>query len=133
MDAVHALPVQFSAGTVYLCPIYNDLPVFSPDPCVFKSTAAYQSPAQPAQDILELLRIHLFEVPVDGLPVREFLCTGLFSTQLPYIFNHGIGIQFFTCFPHAADVEYRGKDTGHKEYDSGVSDITLMSGVWELL
>lgn len=71
MYPVHAFPIQFIFCIVALCPIYNDLTVFTTDTYIFKCLAADQAAAEATQDILQSSRIHIFQVTVDDFPVRK--------------------------------------------------------------
>ena len=54
------------------------------------------------------------------------------AAQVPYVFYYYFRIEFLTCFSHAADVKYSGKDTSHKKYDTWVCNVALVPRIWQL-
>lgn len=105
VNAVQTLPVQFFSAAVQLCPVYDDLPVFSTDTHILKCPAAQQPAAQAVYDILQVARIQPLQVTVDRLPVWQLIDGRFLPAQPPHIFNYRVRIEFLTCFPHAADVK----------------------------
>ena len=55
------------------------------------------------------------------------------AAQVPYVFYYYFRIEFLTCFSHAADVKYRGKDPCHQQDLALVSDIPLVTRIPDLL
>ena len=68
---------------------------------------------------------------MSGFPVRQF---GKFlPAEVSYVFYHDLRIEFFTCFSHAADVKYSGKNPCHQQDLALVSDIPLVTRIPDLL
>lgn len=80
MDSEKAFFIQFLPAAVELCPVHDHLPVFIPDPGVFKGTAAQQPADQFKNSVLQLLRIQFFQIFINGFPVRQFICSRFFRT-----------------------------------------------------